>query len=78
LDPAAGLVLLLGASVILNYMDRGALGVAAPLMKSDLRLSATAFGLAVSGFFWIYAPIQLVLGWLCDRLSVYRLFALGT
>lgn len=78
LNPAVALVLLLGASVILNYVDRGALGVAAPLMKSDLRLSATEFGLAVSAFYWIYAPIQLVLGRLCDRLSVYRLFALGT
>lgn len=78
LNPAVALVLLLGASVVLNYIDRGAIGVAAPLMKSDLRLSATEFGLAVSAFFWIYAPIQLVLGWLCDRLSVYRLFALGT
>jgi MFS family permease len=78
LNPAAALVLLLGASVLLNYIDRGAIGVAAPLMKSDLGLSATAFGLAVSAFFWIYAPVQLVLGWLCDRFSVYRLLALGT
>ena len=78
LNPAAALVLLLGASVLLNYIDRGAIGVAAPLMKSDLGLSATAFGLAVSAFFWIYAPVQLVLGWLCDRFSVYRLLALAT
>lgn len=78
LQPAAALVLLLGASVLLNYVDRGAIGVAAPLMKSELGLSATAFGLAVSAFFWIYAPVQLVLGWLCDRFSVYRLLALGT
>ena len=76
--PAVALVLLLGASVILNYIDRGAIGVAGPLIKVDLHLSATAFGLAVSAFFWIYAPVQLVLGWLCDRLSVYRMFALGT
>ena len=72
------LVLLLGASVVLNYIDRGAIGVAAPLMKSDLNMTATAFGLAVSAFFWIYAPVQLVLGWLCDRFSVYRLLAVGT
>lgn len=78
LTPAAALVLLLGASVLLNYVDRGAIGVAAPLMKSDLHLSATDFGLAVSAFFWIYAPVQLVLGWLCDRFSVYRLLALAT
>lgn len=78
MTPVSALVLLLGASVLLNYIDRGAIGVAAPLMKSDLRLSATAFGIAVSAFFWIYAPVQLVLGWLCDRFSVYRLLALAT
>lgn len=78
LNPTVALVLLLGASILLNYIDRGAIGVAAPIMKSELRLSATAFGLAVSAFFWIYAPVQLVLGWLCDRFSVYRLLALGT
>jgi MFS family permease len=72
------LVLLLGASVTLNYVDRGAIGVAAPLMKTDLGLSATTFGVAVAAFFWIYAPIQLVLGRLCDRFSVYRLLAFGT
>jgi len=80
--PALGtvpaLVLLLGASVTLNYIDRGAIGVAAPLMTSDLGLSATTFGIAVAAFYWIYAPIQLVLGRLCDRFSVYRLLALGT
>lgn len=72
------LVLLLGASVTLNYVDRGAVGVAAPLMTADLGLSATKFGVAVAAFYWIYAPIQLVLGRLCDRFSVYKLLALGT
>jgi MFS family permease len=72
------LILLLGASEMLNYVDRGAVGVAAPLMKSELGLSATTFGVAVAAFFWIYAPIQLVLGRLCDRFSVYKLLALGT
>lgn len=72
-----GLVLMLGAAVFLNYVDRGALAVAAPLMKSELNLSATQFGTAVSAFFWIYAPVQLIVGWLCDRFSVYRLMAGG-
>jgi len=71
------LVILLGAAVFLNYVDRGAIAVAAPLMKGELGLSATEFGTAVSAFFWIYAPVQLVTGWLCDRFSVYRLMALG-
>jgi MFS family permease len=70
-------VLLLGAAVFLNYVDRGAIGIAAPLMKSELKLSATQFGLIASAFFWVYAPVQLVVGWLVDRFSVYRLMALG-
>jgi len=70
-------VLLLGAAVFLNYVDRGAVGIAAPLMKSDLRLTATQFGLIVSAFFWVYAPVQLFVGWLVDRFSVYRLMAGG-
>jgi MFS transporter, ACS family, D-galactonate transporter len=73
----AGLVLLLGAAIFLNYVDRGAIAVAAPLMKSELRLSATDFGVAVSAFFWVYAPVQLFAGWLCDRFSVYKLIAGG-
>jgi MFS family permease len=72
-----GLVLLLGTAVFLNYVDRGAIAVAAPLMKSELGLSATTFGIAVSAFFWVYAPVQLMVGWLCDRFSVYRLMAGG-
>jgi MFS family permease len=71
------IVALLALSVLLNYIDRGAIGVAAPLMKAELGLSATGFGLAVSAFFWVYAPLCLVVGWLCDRFCVYRLFAAG-
>lgn len=71
------LVLLLGLAVLLTFIDRGAIGVAAPLMKEELDLSATAFGTAVSAFFWVYAPMCLLIGWLCDRYCVYRLFAIG-
>ncbi|MFL6768419.1 MAG: MFS transporter [Sphingomicrobium sp.] len=71
------LVILLGAAVFLNYVDRGAIGMAAPLMKGELGLSEEAYGVAFSAFFWIYAPVQLFAGWLCDRFSVYRLMALG-
>ena len=63
--------------MFLNYVDRGAVGIAAPLMKSDLDLTATEFGLIVSAFFWVYAPVQLLVGWLVDRFSVYRLMAGG-
>ena len=71
------LILLLGIAIFLNYVDRGALPTAAPVLKKDLALSNEAYGLAISAFFWVYAPIQLFSGWLCDRFSVYKLLALG-
>ena len=71
------LVVLLGTAVFLNYVDRGSISIAAPRMKDDLGLSAEAYGLAFSAFFWIYAPVQFFAGWLCDRFSVYRLMAIG-
>ena len=76
-NPANTLVLLLGVAVFLNYVDRGSLPTAAPLLKGDLKLSNEAYGLAVSAFFWVYAPVQLFSGWLCDRFSVYKLLAGG-
>ncbi|PKB19207.1 sugar phosphate permease [Novosphingobium kunmingense] len=71
------IVALVALAVLLNYVDRGAIGIAAPLMKAELGLSATGFGTAVSAFFWAYAPLCLVVGWLCDRFCVYRMFAAG-
>ena len=71
------LIALLGVAVFLNYVDRGAIGIAAPLMTAELKLDPTAFGLVLSAFFWVYAPVQLIVGWLCDRFSVYRLLAGG-
>ena len=71
------LVLLLGLAILLNYVDRGAIAIAAPKLKPELGLNAKEFGLAVSAFFWVYAPIQYAIGWACDRWCVYRLLAAG-
>jgi MFS family permease len=73
----SALVLLLGVAIFLNYVDRGSIAVAAPIMKGELNLSNEAYGWVVSAFFWVYAPVQLFAGWLCDRFSVYKLLALG-
>jgi MFS family permease len=71
------LIFLLGAAIFLNYVDRGAIGMAAPLMKPELGLSDKVYGVAFSAFFWVYAPVQLFTGWLCDRFSAYKLIAAG-
>lgn len=36
------LVVLLGTAVLLNYIDRGAIGIAAPVMTRELELSPQA------------------------------------
>jgi MFS family permease len=74
---SSALIFLLGAAIFLNYVDRGSIAVAAPVMKGELGLSNEAYGWAVSAFFWVYAPVQLFAGWLCDRFSVYKLLAAG-
>ena len=70
-------VALLGAAILLSYVDRGLLALSGPLLKEELGLSATEFGIAGSAFFWVYAPGQLVCGWLVDRFDAKRLFGGG-
>jgi len=72
-----GVALLLAISVLINYVDRGTLAIAAPLLKEDLRLSASQLGILLSAFFWTYAPFQIVSGWLVDKFNVNWLLALG-
>jgi MFS family permease len=74
---AGALVVLLGVGVFFNYVDRGAIGIAAPLMTTELKLGPEAFGIILSAFFWVYAPVQLIVGWLIDRFSVFKLIGAG-
>src|SRR5580692_4499980 len=78
LSPALfGVALLLSVSVLINYVDRGTLAIAAPLLKEDLHLSPSQLGILLSAFFWTYAPFQIVSGWLVDKFDVNWLLALG-
>jgi MFS transporter, ACS family, D-galactonate transporter len=71
------LALLLALSIFINYIDRGNLALAAPLIKDDLGLSLSELGLLLSSFFWTYAIFQIVAGWLVDRFAVNWILALG-
>ncbi len=61
------ITLLLVTSVMLSYMDRGNLSVAAPLLQDEMQISVSKLGSLLSAFFWTYAVFQLVSGWLVDR-----------
>ncbi len=78
LSPALFVVaLLLSSAVLINYVDRGTMAIAADLIKDDLQLSASQLGILLAAFFWTYAPFQLVSGWLVDRFDVNWVLALG-
>jgi len=68
---------LLALSIFINYVDRGSLSIAAPLLKDDLQLSTSQLGILLSSFFWTYAFCQILSGWAVDRFNVNWLLALG-
>ena len=65
-------VLLLVISVIINYVDRSNLSIAAPVIQRQFALSSLRIGMLLSAFFWKYALLQIsgVAGWLSDRFPV--------
>jgi ACS family D-galactonate transporter-like MFS transporter len=77
LEPLPGVLVLLAVSVFINYIDRGSLSIAAPILKDELHLSASQLGILLSSFFWTYACFQIVSGWLVDRFNVNWVLAIG-
>jgi MFS transporter, ACS family, D-galactonate transporter len=61
------LFVLLLVLVTINYVDRGSISVALPLIQKDFKLSHSMVGLLLSAFFWSYAAMQVPVGWLIDR-----------
>src|SRR2546430_17562342 len=73
------LLALLIASIFINYIDRGNLSIAAPLIEKELALSPVQIGALLSSCVWTYALLQLfgVAGWLADRFPVMLVFTGG-
>jgi MFS family permease len=72
-----GILFLLSVSVFINYVDRGNLSVAAPLLKGELQISASQLGVLLGAFFWTYMALMIVSGWLVDRFDVSWVLAGG-
>lgn len=70
-------LVLIALSVLINYIDRSNLSIAAPLIKDELGISATQLGTLLSVFFYTYGLLQIPAGWLVDRFDVKSVFALG-
>jgi len=71
------IVVLLALAIFINYVDRGNLATAAPLIRDELKLTHTQIGMLLGAFFWTYTPGQLLAGWLAEKINAYRSLALG-
>jgi MFS transporter, ACS family, hexuronate transporter len=69
--------LFLLTATMLSYLDRQALSVVAPTVRSELNLDNAQLGLLLSAFFWSYALMHIFVGFILDRFNIrftYGLF----
>lgn len=66
---------LLFVTVVINYLDRSNLSIAAPELFRELAIDPVHAGLVFSAFGWTYALMQIPGGWLVDRVSPRTLYA---
>jgi ACS family D-galactonate transporter-like MFS transporter len=66
---------LLFINIVINYLDRTNLSVAAPELAKDLGLTSVQRGYILSAFGWTYAALQIPGGLLADRVKPRLLYA---
>ena len=71
------IMVLLFITVVINYLDRSNLSIAAPALTSELGIDPVHVGLIFSAFGWTYAAMQLPGGWLVDRVSPRILYTVA-
>src|SRR3954452_8654042 len=61
---------LLAFGILVNYIDRINLSVAAPQLQAEFGLTSIQLGWLFSAFFWLYALLQIPSGILLDKFGV--------
>jgi MFS family permease len=72
---ALGVSLVLALGFVVNYIDRGNVAVAGPLLRAEFGVSPAQLGLLFSSFFLAYACMQVPAGFLVDRFHLKWLYA---
>ena len=67
---------LLFVTVVINYLDRSNLSIAAPSITNEFGLNPVQLGVVFSAFGWTYTPLQIPGGWLVDRVHPRMLYPL--
>ena len=68
---------LLGVGILVNYIDRLNLSVAAPDLQKEFNFDAADMGLLFSAMSWSYAMLQIPVGVVLDRFGVTLLGRVG-
>ncbi len=71
-----GMLALVFMNVVINYLDRSNLSVAATGLSKELNLSSVQMGLIFSAFGWTYAALQIPGGLIADRIAPRILYTL--
>lgn len=70
-------IILLSLSIFINYIDRGNLSTAAPIIKNEFHLTASQLGFLLTSFFITYTVLHPGGGWLVDRFQAFRVLLVG-
>lgn len=70
----SGILILLFLTVVINYMDRTNISVAANAIAQDLDLTKVQMGIIFSAFGWTYSIMQIPGGLLVDALRIRILY----
>jgi MFS family permease len=71
------LVLFVSVALLINYVDRGNLATAGPLLQEELGLTGTQLGVLLSAFYYTYVLAMVPMGWLTERWGAHRVLAAG-
>lgn len=72
-----GILALISAATMLNYLDRSVLGVAKPSLTAELDISPEVMGLIFSAFSWTYALAQVPGGFVLDKFGTRITYGLS-
>lgn len=72
-----GILALITAATMLNYLDRSVMGVAKPALTAELGIGPEMMGLIFSAFSWTYALAQVPAGYILDRFGTRITYGLS-
>jgi MFS family permease len=61
------IIILLTAGMFINAIDRGSLGIAAPMIIKELHIDSGIMGIALSAFYWSYIVLMFPIGRFADK-----------